>query len=41
MQWTIDNVIVSDDRGLLNTLVLAFSALLILQIVLGSAALGP
>ncbi|MCO8251330.1 peptidase domain-containing ABC transporter [Comamonas thiooxydans] len=37
MQWTIDNVIVSDDRGLLNTLVLAFSALLILQIVLGSA----
>lgn len=37
MQWTIDNVIVSEDRHLLNTLLLAFSALLLMQVLVGSA----
>jgi ATP-binding cassette subfamily B protein RaxB len=37
LQWTIDNVIVSEDRGLLNTLLLAFLALLLLQVLIGSA----
>ncbi|MFY1842350.1 peptidase domain-containing ABC transporter [Achromobacter xylosoxidans] len=37
MQWTIDNVIVSEDRSLLNTLLLAFSILLLMQVLIGSA----
>lgn len=37
MQWTIDSVIVSEDRSLLNTLLLAFSALLLMQVLIGGA----
>lgn len=37
LQWTIDNVIVSEDRSLLNTLVLGFSAVLLIQILISSA----
>jgi ATP-binding cassette, subfamily B, bacterial CvaB/MchF/RaxB len=37
MQWTVDNVIVSQDRGLLTTLVLSFSALLVTQVLISSA----
>ncbi|WP_313388115.1 peptidase domain-containing ABC transporter [Achromobacter aegrifaciens] len=37
LQWTIDYVIVSEDHSLLNTLVLGFTALLFLQILIGSA----
>lgn len=37
MQWTIDNVIVSHDRGLLATLVLSFSALLVSQVLISTA----
>lgn len=37
LQWTIDNVIVSEDRSLLSTLILGFAALLFMQILIGSA----
>lgn len=37
MQWTIDNVIPSEDRSLLNTLLIGFSLLLIFQLALGAA----